>query len=134
MWLHRDLASAGPAAALSQVTNEFFARVELRARGVVAVKIAYQTNAERNVVQIVAVHVAAVDLTPPTVAHFDLSVPGGSAVADHEMIGKTILHPADVPMIVIKNARVPLPRAAVVHHNELPAAPLNRRASDSIDD
>ena len=134
MWLHGNVASARPAAALSQVTDEFFARVELRARWLVAIKIADQTNAERNVVQIIAVHVAAVDLTPPTIAHFDLAVARGSAVANHKVVRKTILHPANVPMIIIKSARVSLPRTAVVHDNELPAAPLHWCASDRFDD
>ena len=134
MWLHGNVASARPAAALSQVTDELFAGLELRARWLVAIKIADQTNAERNVVQIIAVHVAAVDLTSPTIAHFDLAVAGGCSVANHEVVCKTILHPADVPMIIIKSARVALPRAAVVHHNELPATSLHWCASDRIDD
>ena len=134
MRLHRYLTSLGLAATFAQITNEFFARVELCARWLVAIKIAYQTNAERNVVQIIAVHVAAVDLAPPTVAHFDLAVAGGSSVANHEMVGKTILHSANMPMIIIKNPRVPLPRTAIMHHNELPAAPFHRRASDSFND
>ena len=134
MWLHRNGAPLGLAATVAQVTNEFFARVELRARGLVAIKIAYQTDAERNVVQIIAVHVAAVDLTSPTIAHFDLAVAGGCSVANHEVVCKTILHPADVPMIIIKSARVTLSRAAIMHDNELPATPLHWCASDGFDD
>jgi len=132
--LHRNDASLGLAAAFAQVTDEFFTRVELRARWLVAIEIPYQTNAERDVVQVIAVHVAAIDLTPPAIAYFDLSVAGRSAVADHEMVRKTILHPADVPMIIIKSARVSLPRAAIMHDNELPATPLHWRASDGFDD
>src|SRR5262249_22158953 len=123
VWLHRDLASVGLAATVAQVTDQFFTRVELRARWLVAIKIPYQTNAERDVDQIIAVHVAAVDLTPPTIADFNLAVARGSAVADHEVVRETILHPADVPMIIIESARVSLPRAAIVHDNELPATP-----------
>ena len=134
MWPHWDVAPVDLAAAFSKVANEFFARFELRACWLVAIKIAHQTNAERNVVQVIAVHMAAVDLAPPAIAHFDLAVARGRSVADHEMVGKTILHPADVPMIIIKNARVSLPRAAVVHHDELPAAPFHWRASDGFDD
>src|SRR5207248_3286561 len=134
MLLHGNVASARPASALSQVTDKFFARVELRARWLVAIKIAYQTNAERNVVQIIAVHVAAVDLTPPTIAYFDLAIARGSAVANHKVVRKTVLHPANVPMIIIKSARVSLPRAAAVHDNELPAAPFHWCASDRFDD
>src|ERR1700752_4259734 len=103
VWLHGDLAPLGLAATLAQEANEFFASVELCARWLVAIKIAYQTNAERNVVQIIAVHVAAVDLTPPAITHFDLTITRGSSVADHEVVCKTVLHPPDVPMIIIKN-------------------------------
>ena len=134
MWPHWDVAPIGLAATFSQVADEFFARVELRARWLVTIKIAYQTNAQRNVVQIIAVHMAAVDLTPPAIAHFDLAVARGRAVANHEMVCKTILHPADVPMIIIKSARVSLPRAAIMHDNELPATPFHWRASDGFDD
>src|SRR5438034_8346079 len=134
MWLHWNVASARPAATLSQVTDELFAGLELRARWLVAIKIADQTNAERNVVQIIAVHVAAVDLTPPTIAHFDLAVARGSAVANHKVVRKTILHPANVPMIIIKRARVSLPRNAVVHYNTLTADRLQWSASNHFDD
>ena len=133
MWLHRYLTSLGLATTLAQVTDEFFARVELRARGLVAIKITYQTDAERNIVQIIAVHMAAVDLTAPAIAHFDLAVAGGSPVADYEMVRKTILHPADMPMIIIKNARVSLPRPTIMHDNKLPAAPFHWCASDGFD-
>ena len=134
MWPHWDVAPVDLAAAFSKVANEFFARFELRACWLVAIEVSNQTNAERNVVQVIAVHMAAVDLAPPAIAHFDLAVARGRSVADHEMVGKTILHPADVPMIIIKSARVALPRAAVVHHNELPAAPFHWCASDRFDD
>jgi hypothetical protein len=134
MWLHRNGAPGSLAATFSQVADEFFARVELRARWLVAIKIAYQTNAERNVVQIIAVHVAAVDLTPPAVAYFNLAVARRSAVADHKMIRKTILHPADASMIIIKSPRVSLPRAAIMHDNELPATALYWCTPDGFDD
>src|SRR5437667_11717803 len=130
---HRDWAAVGFAAAFSEVADEFFARFELRARRLVAIEIAYQTNAERNVVQIIAVDVTAVDLAPPPIAHFDLAVAGRCAVADYKMISKPVLHPSDMPMIIIKSAGVPLPSAAVVHHNELPATPFHRCAPDGFD-
>jgi hypothetical protein len=80
------------------------------------------------------VNVAAVDLTPPTIAYFNLTVACGCSIADHEVVRKTILHPADVPMIIIKSARVTLSRAAIMHDNELPATPLHWCASDGVDD
>ena len=131
---HRDRAPLGFAAAFSQVTDEFFARVELRTRWLVPIEIAYQTNAKRDVVQIIAVHVAAIDLASPPIANLDLAVAGRCSIADNEVIRKPILHPADVPMIIIEHARVSLSRAAVMHDNELPATAFHRGASDSFDD
>jgi hypothetical protein len=131
---HRDIASVDFAAAFSQVTDEFFARLKLRARWLIAIKIAYQANAERDVVQIIAMHMAAIDLAPPAIAYFDLPVACRCSVSDDEVIGQTVLHPAHMPMIIIEDARVSLPCAAIVHHDELPATPLHRRAPDGFDD
>ena len=74
--------------------------------------------------------VAAVDLAPPTIAHFDLTVTGGSAVADYKMVCKSVLHPANVPVIIIERSGIPLTRAAVVHDDELPTAARDRRSID----
>ena len=134
MWSHRYLASVGPAAALSEIADQFFARIELRARWLVAIEVADQTNAERNVVQVIAVHVAAVDLAAPAIAHFNLAITGRGSVANHKMIGQTVLHSAHVPMVIVEYARVSLSRAAIVDDNELPASSFYRRATDCFDD
>ena len=76
VWLHWYRASLGFAAAISQKANEFLTCVELCARRLVSIEIAYETNAERDVVQIIAVHMAAVDLAAPSIADFDLAVAG----------------------------------------------------------
>ena len=76
MWFYRYRASLGFAAAVSQITNEFLTCVELSARRLVSIEIAYETNAERDVVQIIAVHMTAVYLAPPSIADFDLAVAG----------------------------------------------------------
>ena len=131
---HRDLSSVDLAATFSQVADEFFARIELRARWLVAIEIADQTNAQRNIVQIIAVYVAAVDLASPAIAYFDLTVAGGSSVADHEMVCEPVLHSANMSVIIIKDARISLPCAAVMDNNELPTTPFYRRASDGFDD
>lgn len=131
---HRDLTPVDFAATFAEIADEFFARIELRARWLVAIEIAYQTNAERNIVQIIAVNVAPVDLAPPAISYLDLTVAGRCSVADHEMVCQPILHPANMLVIIIKDACIALPCAAVVHHNELPATPFDRRASDGFDD
>jgi len=134
MRLHGDLAAVDFAATFSQLADEFFARLELRACWLIAIKVAHQANAERNIVQIIAVHMASIDLAPPAIADFDLAIATGCSVANHEMICKTILHSADMPVIIVKRARVYLPGAAVVHHYELPPSPFYWRASDGFDD
>ena len=75
MWPHRDLAPVNFAATFAEIADEFLARIELCARRLVAIEIAYKTNPERDIVQIIAVHMTAVDLTPPSIADFDLAIP-----------------------------------------------------------
>ena len=118
------------AATLPEITNQLFATIKLGARRLVAIKIADQTNSERDVVEIIAVNVAAVDLTPPTIAHFDLAIPGGSSVAYHEMISEPVLHSAKMSMVIIEGGRVSLTGAAVEDDDELPAATRDRSPID----
>ncbi len=134
MWSHHNIVHADFAAALSQVADQFFAGFELRACGLVAIKVSHQANAERDVVQIIAVHMPSIDLAAPAIAHFYLAVPGRRSVADHEMIGQAVLHPADMPMIIIERARVSLPSSAVVDDDKLPATPLYWGAANCFDD
>ena len=133
VWLHRYRTPLGFATAIPQVANEFLTRVELCARRLVSIEIAHETNAERDVVQIIAVHVAAIDLASPAIADFDLAVTGRCAVADHKMICESVLHATHMLVIIIKHTRIALPRAAIVHDNELPPTPLHRRAPDRVD-
>ena len=75
----------------------------------------------------------AVDLAPPSIADFDLAVAGRCAVPDNEVIGETVLHAPNMLVVIIKHTRIALPRAAVMHDNELPAAPFHRGTPDCID-
>ena len=63
-------------AAFSQIINQLFAGLQLPASRLIAIEIAHQTNAERDVVQIIAVNVSAVYLTAPAITHFDLAITG----------------------------------------------------------
>src|ERR1700736_5434016 len=121
MRFHDRIMIVDLAAALPQITNQFFTAIELRTRRLIAIKIAHQANAERDVFQIIAVDVAAIDLAPPTVADFDLAVAGRSPVSDYEMIREPVLHMANVAMVIIESSGIPLPRAAIVHDDKLPA-------------
>src|SRR5438270_697891 len=49
------------------------------------------------------------------------------------MIGEPVPHPANVAMVIIKDARAPLPGPAVVDDNEFPPGPLHRGAPDRLD-
>jgi len=118
------------AATLSQVTNQFLATIELRARRLIAVEIADQTNPERDVVEVITVDVAAVNLSSPAVPHFDLAVAGRCSVADHEMISESVLHPPEMPMVIIERGGIALTGSTVVHDDVLPAAARDRRAID----
>src|SRR5205807_10474591 len=67
MRFHERPVVADLAATLAKITNQLFATFELRARRLVAIEIADQTNSECNVVEIIAVHVPAVDLPAPAI-------------------------------------------------------------------
>ena len=133
MWFHRNGAPAGAAATLPQIADQFLTSVELCARRLVSIEIAYETDAERDVVQIIAVNMAAVDLTSPSIPDFDLAIAGGCAVPDNEVIGETVLHAANMLVVIIKHTGIALPRAAIVHDNELPTTPFHRRPPDRFD-
>ena len=121
------------AAALAQIADQFLATFELRAHWLIAIEIADQADPERDVVEIIAMHVAAVDLPSPTIAHFDLPIAGRCSIADDKMVGETILHASHMSMVIIEGRGIALPRAAVVHDDEFPAPTLDRRFSNRVD-
>src|SRR5437764_13819375 len=102
MRAHGHLRAVGFAAASAQIADQFFARFKLRARGLVAVEIADETNAEPDVVHVIAVHMAATELVHPAIADLDLTVARGGAVADGEVVSEPVLHPPNPEVIVIE--------------------------------
>ena len=72
----------------------------------------------------------AVELSRPAVTDLDLAVAGAMAVADHEMVGESILHVTDAEVVDVKDAGIPLAGAAVVHDDVFPASPAHRRMVD----
>src|SRR5260221_2605908 len=98
-----DLADARP-----QVADQLFETFELLPRGQVAVEIADEADAERDVVEIIAVDVAAVDLPHPAVADLDFAVAARGAVADDEMVREPVLHFAYVLVVIIERLRIAL--------------------------
>jgi hypothetical protein len=120
-------------ATFPEIANQLFAALELGACRLIAIEIAHQTNPKRDIVQVITVDVPAIDLTPPTITHFDFAIAGRSTIADHEVIGQTVSHSAHVSMVIIKNACVSLTRAAIVDDDKLPAASLHGRATNFFD-
>ena len=118
------------AATLPEVTNQFLTRFQLGAAWLVAVEIADQTDSEGNIIEIITVDVAPVDLPPPSVTYFDLAISGRCSVANDKMVSEPILHTPHMSMIIIKHRCVSLPRPAIVHNNVLPARSCHRSAVD----
>jgi len=134
MGAHNRVMRINFPATFSQIIDQLFAGFELAARWLIAIEIAHQANPERNVVQIIAVHVSAVDLASPAIAYFDLAITGRGAVSDDKMIGQSVSHSAHVPVIIIENTGAALSCAAVMHNDELPATAHHRRAIDFASD
>ena len=126
---NRDGATVGLAAPFAKITDQFFARIKLGLRRFVAIEIAYQTNAECNIVEKIAMNMSAVDLSPPTVANLDFAIAAGAAVSDYKMIGQPVFHPSDSAVVIIESSRITLSRAAVMHHDKFPTITRNRRPS-----
>ena len=59
---------------LAQVTDQFLKRFELLCCGVVVVEIPNQADAERDVVEVIAVNMTSVDLPAPAVSDLDLAI------------------------------------------------------------
>ena len=75
-------------------------------------------------------HMAAVDLPAPAVAHFDLTVPGRCPVADNKMVGEPVLHSSHATMVIIECRGVALSCPAIVHDDVLPPPLRDRSAVD----
>ena len=115
---------------LAKVSNQLFEGQVLSLGRQVPIEVANQADPDRYVIQVVAVHMAAGKLVYPAVADFDLSIAGGSTVADYEMVSEAIRHFAYVPMVIVKDSSVTLTRSAVMHDDELPAPAHNRSSID----
>ena len=106
--------------------------MQLGRRRLAPIEIADQADPERDVVQVIAMNMAAIDLAPPAIAHLDLAVSGRCPIPNDKVIGQSILHMPDVTMIIVEHLRIPLTCAAVVHDDKLPLriAMIRRRAID----
>lgn len=122
-----DLADTAP-----EVGAEFIQRAELILGGCIPVEISDETNAERDVVQVVARDMATVDLSGPAVSDFDFAIARGIAIADDEVVGEAVLHFANASVVDIKNARVSLAGATIVNDDVFPASTLHLGIIDGL--
>lgn len=131
---NRDRPAIGLPAAFPQVTDQFFTGIELGLGRLITIEIADQTNAERDIVEVIAVNVASVDLATPAVTHFDLAVASGATVANDKMVSQPVFHSPDPAMVIIKYPGVTLSRSTVVYDNEFPAVICNGGAPYFLND
>lgn len=127
---HNRVAAVDFAHPLSKISNQFVQGFVLRPGGEIAIEVSHQANAERDVIEIVAVDVSACELNYPTIADFDLPVSARGPVTNDEMVGKAVRHPPDVPVIVVKDPGVTLASSAIVNHDIFPAVPGDTRLID----
>ena len=111
--------------AVSQVGAEFIECFELGFCRKVAVQIANEADADRDVIQVVARDMAPVDLAGPAGADLDLAVAGGGTVADDEMVGEAVLHFTNSAVVIVENPGVSLAGSAVVDDDVFPATLAN---------
>src|SRR5208337_4528018 len=91
-------------------------------------------NADRDIVEIIAVDMAAVDLPHPSVSDFNLAIARGGAVTNDEMVGKTVRHLAHMAMIIVEDAGVTLASTAVMHDDVFPSVTRDPRIVDRLTD
>ena len=116
----------------SEVADELVQSFVLGFCGQIAIEIAHETDADGNIVQIVAVNVASTELAIPPISNFDLAVSRRCTVSDHEMVSQSVWHSANMTMVVVENARVTLARPAVMNDDIFPSIAGNARVIDSF--
>ena len=114
----------------TKIPNQFVKCFVLRFSRQIPVEIAYKANADRNIVQIIAVYMSAAELPVPAIADFDLAVFGGCAVADDKMVSEPVWHVADITVVVIKDPGISLSSSAVVDDNVFPPVASDARIID----
>jgi len=114
----------------AQIINEFFERANLGLSRKVTVEVADQTDAQRNIIEVITGDMAPVELGCPTVADLDLPVTRAMSVTDHEMIGQAVLHVAHAEVVDVEDAGIPLTGAAVVNDDVFPPSMSHRGMID----
>jgi hypothetical protein len=112
---------AGP-----QVIHQFLKSQHLFQRGPRLFEVPNETDANPDLVDLLAMNVAALDLPEPARANFNFSIAGINSVADHKVIRQAVLHPT-LPMRTTVDGGIALSNGAVMRHNPLPPARANTK-------
>jgi len=128
------LAPLGLPDPVSKIGDQLVESPDLGLGGLVTVEVADQANAERNVIEVVARDMSAVELSRPPVTDLNGAVSRSVTVPDHEMVGEAILHVADPEVVDVEDPGIPLPCAAVVDNDVFPASPANSSSIDGSPD
>ena len=115
---------------IAQVRDEFLKGPDLGLGRGVAVEIAHEADAKRDVIEVVAGDMASVELGGPAVTDLDLAVAGAMSVANNEMVGEAVFHVADAEMVNIENTGISLTGAAVVDNDVFPTTAVHRGTID----
>lgn len=117
--------------AATQINDELIESGELGFGREIAIEVTDKTNADGDIIEVIAGHMTAIDLPRPARTYFDFAVAGGSAIADHKMISESVLHLAYPAMIDVENPGIALPGAAVVNDDIFPTTLLDLCLVDS---
>src|SRR5688572_11429209 len=120
-------ADSWPHHIIPQVVHQFPERLHLPGGRPRLREIANETNTNAHLVDLLAMHVAALNLPEPARTNLDLAITGIDAIPDHEVIGQSVLHPA-LAMCFPVNGGVALPNRAVMRHYPLPPARSNAQS------
>jgi len=115
---------------IAQVGDEFLEGPDLGFGGLITIEVADETNAEGDVIEVVAGDMATVELCGPAVTDLHLTISGAMSVADNEMVGEAVFHVADAEMVNIENTGISLTGAAVVDNDVFPTTAVHRGTID----
>jgi hypothetical protein len=110
----------------SQVIDQFLKSQYLLQRWPRLFKVPNETDANPDLVDFLAMNVAALDLLEPARANLNFSIAGIDSVADHKVIRQAVLHPA-LSMRAAIDGGIALSNCAVMRYNPLPPARANTK-------
>lgn len=125
MRLHNGPLRINFSDSLAEIANELIERLKLLLSWLVMVEITDQADSESYVIQVVAMNMASINLSPPARAHLDLPVARGGPVSNDKLVGQAVRHLAHVGVIIFEGLGIALPGSAVVNHNVTPAGLLD---------